>query len=290
MAGLTAECWVKFREQAAGDLVCRTAQVMIRVREKVDAYFWIDGAWRIVPGSKPVPVGRWTHLAITWDQAAKMASVYVDGELDVAQEPDGISEAKLGAGQGSMRLGGHTWQANPIALNGQLDEVRISSVARQYQAPHAKAAGAGAPAAVTQDAAAEQPLKPWATNTDATDVPKSKVQEITRAEQKYTVLQGGTMDGRNCRSPMGCGMSREGAFYQTWESNRSVRMENVGQTRRRQPLAFQRPQQFPERGRDRPLGPRAGDERWRKRPLRSGSRRSGTATIPAATTASWATP
>ena len=38
------------------------------------------------------------------------------------------------------------------------------------------------------------------------------------------------MDGRNCRSPMGCGMSREGAFYQTWESNRWVRMENVGQT------------------------------------------------------------
>lgn len=36
------------------------------------------------------------------------------------------------------------------------------------------------------------------------------------------------MDGRNCRTPMGCGMVREGAFYQTWESNRSVRMENVG--------------------------------------------------------------
>ncbi len=38
------------------------------------------------------------------------------------------------------------------------------------------------------------------------------------------------MDGRNCRTPMGCGMAREGALYQTWESNRSVRMENVGET------------------------------------------------------------
>ena len=38
------------------------------------------------------------------------------------------------------------------------------------------------------------------------------------------------MDGRSCRTPMGCGMAREGAFYQTWESNRSVRMENVGET------------------------------------------------------------
>ncbi len=38
------------------------------------------------------------------------------------------------------------------------------------------------------------------------------------------------MDGRNCRSPMGCGIAREGALLQTWESNRSVRMENVGET------------------------------------------------------------
>lgn len=37
------------------------------------------------------------------------------------------------------------------------------------------------------------------------------------------------MDGRNCRSPMGCGIAREGAFLQTWDSNRSVRMENVGE-------------------------------------------------------------
>ncbi|HEY7118299.1 MAG TPA: hypothetical protein VH475_17050, partial [Tepidisphaeraceae bacterium] len=75
-----------------------------------------------------------------------------------------------------------------------------------------------------------QGLKPWATNVEATDAAKSRVQEITHQAQSYTVLQGGTMDGRNCRTPMGCGMSREGAFYQTWESNRSVRMENVGQT------------------------------------------------------------
>ena len=83
-------------------------------------------------------MGRWTHLAITWDQASKMVSIYVNGELDVAQEPEGISEAKLGEGAGSMRLGSHTWQANPIVLNGQLDEVRISSVARQYQPPQAR--------------------------------------------------------------------------------------------------------------------------------------------------------
>jgi hypothetical protein len=33
-----------------------------------------------------------------------------------------------------------------------------------------------------------------------------------------------------CRTPLGVGMSREGAIEQTWESNRAVRMENVGDT------------------------------------------------------------
>jgi hypothetical protein len=237
LTGLTAECWVNFRGRAVADPVCRTGQFMIRVREKVEAYFWIDGAWRIVPGTKEVPVGRWTHLAITWDQATRMVGIYLDGQLDVAQEPEGISEAKLGGGMGGMRLGGHTWAQNPMMLDGQLDEVRISSVARKYQtaapAPHGKPAGTAGAAAPAQDytaAAAQKPLRPWTTNTDPTDVAKSKVQEITNGTQKYTVVQGGSMDGRSCRTPVGCGMAREGAFYQTWESNRSVRMENAGQT------------------------------------------------------------
>ena len=66
--------------------------------------------------------------------------------------------------------------------------------------------------------------------TDPTDAPKIHVQEITSGKQKYQVVQGGTMDGRSCRTPMGVGMNSEGAFFQTWESNRSVRMENVGDT------------------------------------------------------------
>ena len=73
-------------------------------------------------------------------------------------------------------------------------------------------------------------LTPWSADTHPTDVARSHVEQITAGQHKYAVIQSGTMDGRNCRSPMGCGMSKEGAFLQTWESNRSVRMENVGQT------------------------------------------------------------
>ena len=120
--------------QAGGaDLVCRTSQFMIRVARR-----WTPTSGSMAPGGCPggmaVPVGRWTHLAITWDQATRMVGIYVNGQLDMAQEPEGISEAELGERAcESMRLGGHTWQANPIVLDGQLDEVRISAVARQYR-------------------------------------------------------------------------------------------------------------------------------------------------------------
>ncbi len=83
--------------------------------------------------------------------------------------------------------------------------------------------------AVALSAGADDALKPWSANTHPTDVARSHVEEIAAGQQKYTVVQAGTMDGRSCRLPMGCGIAREGAFLQTWESNRSVRMENVGQ-------------------------------------------------------------
>ena len=84
---MTVECWVKFRGRAVGDVVCRGGQYMIRVSDAVTASFWIDGAWRNVTGDRSVPVDRWTHLAITWDQGTKRTGIYVDGRLDVAEMP-----------------------------------------------------------------------------------------------------------------------------------------------------------------------------------------------------------
>jgi hypothetical protein len=73
-------------------------------------------------------------------------------------------------------------------------------------------------------------LEPWASNTHPADAAKRHVEEINAGRHEYSITQGGAMDGRNCRSPMGCGMMREGVLEQTWESNRPVRMENVGET------------------------------------------------------------
>ena len=64
-------------------------------------------------------------------------------------------------------------------------------------------------------------LEPWASKAQPGDVAKSHVESITTGEHKYIVVHGGTMDGTNCRSPMGCGMNREGAIEQSWQSNRA---------------------------------------------------------------------
>jgi hypothetical protein len=74
----------------------------------------------------------------------------------------------------------------------------------------------------------DQKLAPWGANTHSADAAKKHQEDVALAKHAYTVAQGGTMDGRNCRTPLGVGMSREGAIEQTWESNRAVRMENVG--------------------------------------------------------------
>jgi len=67
-------------------------------------------------------------------------------------------------------------------------------------------------------------FEPWASNTDPADVPKRHVQEITASPFAYNITLGGTMDGKMCTTLPGVWEP----FEQTWESSRSLRMENVG--------------------------------------------------------------
>ena len=75
-------------------------------------------------------------------------------------------------------------------------------------------------------------LAPWAANTHPSDAAKTHVENVTEGPHEYTINQGGTMDGENCRTPLSVGMdgSNNAPMDKTWESNRSVRMENVGTT------------------------------------------------------------
>ncbi|NLW49480.1 MAG: fibronectin type III domain-containing protein [Candidatus Brocadiaceae bacterium] len=75
-------------------------------------------------------------------------------------------------------------------------------------------------------AGASEDLAPWKSNTHPSDAAMSHVEDVAGARHEYAITQGGTMDGENCRLPYGVweGLIRH------WESNRSVRIENVGQT------------------------------------------------------------
>jgi hypothetical protein len=82
-------------------------------------------------------------------------------------------------------------------------------------------------AAVHPAAPPDEAREPWASKSHPQDVAKRQVEDIAAARHSYAVLQGGTMDGTNCRSPVGGGFA---IWEQSWESNRAVRLENVGTT------------------------------------------------------------
>jgi hypothetical protein len=70
-------------------------------------------------------------------------------------------------------------------------------------------------AALLQVPGGDAALEPWASKAQPGDVARRHVEEITRSGQVYTVVHGGTVDGECCRTPMGCGINREGVINQS---------------------------------------------------------------------------
>lgn len=133
MWAMTVECWVNLKDTSKGDIICRNVAYMIRVNKTITAMMWIDGKWGTITGSKEIPVGKWTHVAMTYDQTDKQMKIYVDGTLDVAKVPDGITDGNLVIKGNLLRLGTNDWRPDGGDINGALDEVRVSSVARTYK-------------------------------------------------------------------------------------------------------------------------------------------------------------
>jgi hypothetical protein len=88
-------------------------------------------------------------------------------------------------------------------------------------------AWSGAGADRPKGASPTEALEPWASHRHPKDIARRHTQDITAGKQPYRIMHGGTMDGTNCRSPIGGSF---GVWDQSWESNRAVRMENVGDT------------------------------------------------------------
>ena len=76
---------------------------------------------QVVEGAEGVPVGRWTHVAVTLGDGG--VAIYLDGALVAQQAPAILRPADLGD-TGNNFIGRSPFAADPY-LDGQIDEFRI---------------------------------------------------------------------------------------------------------------------------------------------------------------------
>ncbi len=129
----TVELWVKLA-RSGGDLLCKNGAYMIRLGGGVNVLLGTDGGrWRTINGRKAVPVGRWTHLAVTYDSATKTAATYIDGVLDAKQVLSGDGAGLLNQGKAELRVGANDWNATGSEVDGKIAMLRISNIARTFE-------------------------------------------------------------------------------------------------------------------------------------------------------------
>ncbi|MGA2033908.1 MAG: LamG-like jellyroll fold domain-containing protein [Thermoguttaceae bacterium] len=130
---LTVEVWVKLA-RPGGDLFCKNGVYMIRLgNSNMTALVGVDGAWRTIQGCRPVPVGRWTHLALTYDSATRTVATYIDGVLDAKQQFPDLTPGLLNQNKPALLLGTNDWNPMGKEVDGKMDAVRISNMARTFE-------------------------------------------------------------------------------------------------------------------------------------------------------------
>lgn len=127
---VTAEAWIKL-QQSSGDLICKNGTYLLRLGSSITATFWRVGGSMSVTGVHSVPIGKWTHLAITYDSATQTGSIYINGVLD-AQRQVTVSNGLLSGYGSSLRLGTNDWNPMGSEVDGKIDSLRISNVARHF--------------------------------------------------------------------------------------------------------------------------------------------------------------
>jgi len=78
---------------------------------------------QVLEGAKALPVGKWTHVAVTVGNAG--VSIYVDGAQVAQQAPAALRPSDLGTTVNNF-IGRSPFAADPY-LDGQVDEFRIYS-------------------------------------------------------------------------------------------------------------------------------------------------------------------
>lgn len=123
---VTVEMWLFLRTESSsgGTGVTKGSTYKVGPRNNLKAELRITRAegGAAVLSNDDLPVSRWVHIAGTYDSATGVGKIYIDGELDNEKEIGG----EIAPNDNVVWLGRG---ANPY-LDGMLDEVRISNIAR----------------------------------------------------------------------------------------------------------------------------------------------------------------
>lgn len=130
--GLTVEMWLYLEAWSTAGGTGATKEIAYKVGPRSDKKVLIrmttdKHAWgaAVAAGKTDMPLKKWTHIAGTYDAKSGDAKIYIDGVLD--------GEGKIGGNitpnDDVLWLGRG---AGPF-LQGRMDEVRISNIARSEQ-------------------------------------------------------------------------------------------------------------------------------------------------------------
>ncbi|MFC1716908.1 LamG domain-containing protein [Candidatus Poribacteria bacterium] len=147
---LTIEAWVNMEEHQADNIrivcaydagVTKGYSLLLNASGIISDYLNLGG-WNQSTGTTQMPLGEWTHIAVTYDSKSGELKLYVNGEVDF--------ETKLGGkltprGMDPVYIG-RLSAADPETPMGIIDEVRISDIARTQEEIQESMKGlAGAP-------------------------------------------------------------------------------------------------------------------------------------------------
>ena len=129
---ITIEAWINFSDAGKGkDMVIAREEPAYSLQKFNNDMIegWVHvGGWQGVrgkEGGKVLKPSIWYHVAYSYD--GKVLKTYVDGELDRENKiPGDISIVDVPFTIGSYKGTGYLWQ-------GQVDEVRVSNVARSQE-------------------------------------------------------------------------------------------------------------------------------------------------------------
>ena len=130
--GLTVEMWLYLEAWSTAGGTGATKELAYKVGPRSDKKVLIRmttdaKAWgaAVIAGKTDMPLRKWTHIAGTYDAKSSEAKIHIDGVLD----GEGKIGGKIVPNNDVLWLGRG---AGPF-LEGRMDEVRISNIARSQQ-------------------------------------------------------------------------------------------------------------------------------------------------------------